>query len=683
MTIVTSTPAQPTGPVESPTSEPVADRAVAAGSGSSRGAEVLGSWPEGVVLPPYSPWRRIPAWEPQGLWLRDRPQIEWPDTLFSVTYAPWLLRLMLVVGLALGQATMGGDLGRHLLAVALTAVLWGWIEWWQTWDLTSLGRRLAVLGVQLVLIAGIIVICPLGGLIIWTHYMICGTFFTGPWLLATLVASCVLITAIQVGGFDRLAMDLTLSSGLFTFDLAIGIVAITLANRREEVVLRRNEITRRLLIEQQKNEDLHDQLMDQARAAATREERARLARDLHDTVAQGLVAVVTQLEAIPDNALTDAAARRRVDNAKALAREGLGEARRAVNALRPAALDRGSLVQAVGRMLDEWSKVHGVAATVTVSGEARATAADADLIRVVQEALSNVARHARAHRVTISVDYSGDEVLLDIHDDGVGFDPKCTAAPTATGGHGLPGMRERLRAGRRQSCGGIRARRRFRRQRGGAGMSALPALAPVRVIVVDDHPVVRDGIRGMLERDQRIDVVGEAAEGKEAVALVRRADPDLVLMDLRMPGGDGVTAIRELRAANRERPRILVLTTYDTDRDIYAAIDAGADGYLLKATSREELVDAVLRAAAGQSVLAPSAARSLVDRTRGEHLTERELQVLSAIAHGGTNRDVARELLVSEATVKTHLLRIYPKLGVRDRAAAVRVAFERGLLGSP
>jgi DNA-binding NarL/FixJ family response regulator len=213
-------------------------------------------------------------------------------------------------------------------------------------------------------------------------------------------------------------------------------------------------------------------------------------------------------------------------------------------------------------------------------------------------------------------------------------------------------------------------------------MSVLPTRDPVRVIVVDDHPVVRDGIRGMLERDQRITVLGEAADGREAVTLVRAADPDLVLMDLRMPGGDGVAAIRELRAVSRERPRILVLTTYETDRDIYTAIDAGADGYLLKATSRDELVDAVLRAAAGQSVLAPSAARSLVDRSRGEQLTDRELQVLTAIAHGGTNRDVARELLVSEATVKTHLLRLYPKLGVRDRAAAVRVAFERGLLGS-
>ena len=124
-----------------------------------------------------------------------------------------------------------------------------------------------------------------------------------------------------------------------------------------------------------------------------------------------------------------------------------------------------------------------------------------------------------------------------------------------------------------------------------------------------------------------------------------------------------------------------MLTTYDTDRDIHAAIDAGADGYLLKATPRTELIDAVLRAAAGQSVLAPVAARSLVDRTREEHLTDREIEVLAAIARGGTNREVAAELLVSEATVKTHLLRLYGKLGVKDRAAAVRVAFQKGLIG--
>ena len=202
----------------------------------------------------------------------------------------------------------------------------------------------------------------------------------------------------------------------------------------------------------------------------------------------------------------------------------------------------------------------------------------------------------------------------------------------------------------------------------------------ITLVVVDDHPVVRDGIKGMLDADERFCVVGEAADGAEALAQVRHLDPDLVLLDLRMPGLDGVGAIRALRAESAIRPRILVLTTYDTDRDIHAAIDAGADGYLLKDMTRAELADAVARAAAGQKVLTPSAVQSLMDRNRTEQLTEREVEVLRALADGGTNREVARRLLVSEATVKTHLIRLYAKLGVRDRAAAVRVAFERGVI---
>lgn len=205
--------------------------------------------------------------------------------------------------------------------------------------------------------------------------------------------------------------------------------------------------------------------------------------------------------------------------------------------------------------------------------------------------------------------------------------------------------------------------------------------APIRIVVVDDHPVVRDGIKGILDADPRLQVVGEAAGGAEAVTICAALDPDLVLMDLRMPAGAGVPAIKALRARSAGRPRILVLTTYETDRDIHTAVDAGADGYLLKATPRAELIDAVVRAAAGESVLAPSAVHSLMTRGRTEHLTAREIEVLAAIAAGGTNREIARSLTVSEATVKTHLLRIYPKLEVRDRAAAVRVAYERGLLG--
>jgi signal transduction histidine kinase len=400
--------------------------------------------PEGIELPPYSVWRRIPEWEPHGPWLRDRPQLEWPDTIYSTTKLPWVLRLLLVVGLALGQVVMDGGPVAHLIAAGLLLLLWGWIEWWQTWDLTPLSRRLIAITVQFVLIGLLIVVSPLSALIIWSHYVICGTFFTGPLLLAGLAASSALMTAVQVGGFDEYAHNWSLTAGLLILDMAIGVVTIGMANRREEAVMRRHAATHALLAEQQRNAELQAQLMGQARAMGIREERARLARELHDTVAQGLVAVVTQLEAI-DDATLPAATQRRVANAKSLARQGLSEARRAVDALRPPLLEDADLPDALSRLLQQWSEVNHIPADLSVSGTARATDADPALIRVTQEALSNVARHAHAQRVAASLDYLEGEVLLDIHDDGVGFDPGTQRRPSAAGGQGLPGMAERIR----------------------------------------------------------------------------------------------------------------------------------------------------------------------------------------------------------------------------------------------
>jgi DNA-binding NarL/FixJ family response regulator len=207
----------------------------------------------------------------------------------------------------------------------------------------------------------------------------------------------------------------------------------------------------------------------------------------------------------------------------------------------------------------------------------------------------------------------------------------------------------------------------------------------VRVLVVDDHPVVRDGLRGMLGTQGDLEVVGEAADGAEALAVAARARPDVVLMDLRMPGMDGVTAIGRL-AAEQPSARVLVLTTYDTDQDVARAIEAGATGYLLKDAPREELFRAVRAAARGETVLAPSVATKLVGRLRagsGPALSQRELEVLALVARGATNRQAAAELFISEATVKTHLLHAFAKLGVGDRTAAVTVAMERGLLPRP
>ncbi|MEV0677705.1 response regulator transcription factor [Actinosynnema sp. NPDC050436] len=203
----------------------------------------------------------------------------------------------------------------------------------------------------------------------------------------------------------------------------------------------------------------------------------------------------------------------------------------------------------------------------------------------------------------------------------------------------------------------------------------------IRVVIVDDHPVVRDGLRGMLAAAGDVDVVGEAADGAEAEAVVRAQDPDVVLMDLRMPGVDGVTAIGRLRGLPA---RVLVLTTYDTDSDVLPAIKAGATGYLLKDTPRDELFRAVRSAARGEAVLSPSVATRLVGQVRApasEPLSDREVEVLGLIARGCTNREAAVRLFISEATVKTHLVHVYAKLGVKDRASAVAEAYERGLLG--
>jgi len=205
---------------------------------------------------------------------------------------------------------------------------------------------------------------------------------------------------------------------------------------------------------------------------------------------------------------------------------------------------------------------------------------------------------------------------------------------------------------------------------------------PIRVLIVDDHPVVRDGLRGMFSGEPGFEVAGEAADGGEAVALAQSLQPDVILMDLHMPNVDGVSAIRQLAEQGSEA-RVLVLTTYDQDSYVLPAIEAGATGYLLKDAPREELLRAVRAVAQGETILSPSVAGRLVDQVRNpqqDALSQRELEILALVAAGTTNREIAGELFISEATVKTHLLHIYEKLEVPDRAAAVAEAFKRGLL---
>lgn len=206
----------------------------------------------------------------------------------------------------------------------------------------------------------------------------------------------------------------------------------------------------------------------------------------------------------------------------------------------------------------------------------------------------------------------------------------------------------------------------------------------IRVVVVDDHPVVRDGVVATISSAPDLEVVGQAANGPGAVRVTAAAEPDVVVIDLRMPGGGGVEAVREMKARGL-KASVLVLTTYDTDSETVAAIEAGATGYLLKDSSAETLIGAIRSTAAGETVLSPAIATRLASHmhspSRRATLSPREREVLLLVARGTPNRLIAEELFVSEATVKTHLAHVFNKLGVSDRAAAVATAYELGILG--
>jgi DNA-binding NarL/FixJ family response regulator len=219
--------------------------------------------------------------------------------------------------------------------------------------------------------------------------------------------------------------------------------------------------------------------------------------------------------------------------------------------------------------------------------------------------------------------------------------------------------------------------------------------APIRVVIADDQALVRTGFRMILAEADDIEVVGEAADGGEAVQVTATARPDVVLMDVRMPGLDGIAATRRIRAAaaDADAPRVLILTTFDLDDYVFSGLRAGASGFVLKDTLAADLLSAVRAVASGEAVVAPTATRRLIERFVGDMpaegrpdkivfdvLTEREREVLTLVARGLSNGDIATRLFLSEGTVKTHVSRVLAKLGLRDRIQAVILAYEAGLI---
>ena len=220
-----------------------------------------------------------------------------------------------------------------------------------------------------------------------------------------------------------------------------------------------------------------------------------------------------------------------------------------------------------------------------------------------------------------------------------------------------------------------------------------PAPPPVRIVVADDHQVVRTGFAALLDTQPDFTVVGTACDGTEAVRVCRELRPDVVLMDVRMPGTDGIEATRQLSADGADAPRVLILTTFDLDEYVYDALRAGANGFLLKDVTAERLFDAVRVIAAGEALPAPTVTRRQIgefarQRRRADApsaavlgtLTQRETQVLRLVAEGLSNTEVAARLVVTEETVKTHVSRVLGKLGLRDRTQAVVTAYETGLV---
>jgi DNA-binding NarL/FixJ family response regulator/signal transduction histidine kinase len=449
--------------------------------------------------------------------------------------------------------------------------------------------------------------------------------------------------------------------------------------------------------------------IEQERAVAMSEERNRLAREMHDTVAQSLVALSLQIETA-QAALQSGNAPATIEllaSARAIARKALEDTRRAVLGLGPLALESLTAAQAISEEVRRLEVEKEIPAQFVLTGEEQPLTPDQRiaLLRIAQEALTNICKHAQARRVRVGLQFSTEEVVLIVEDDGVGFDVAACAAPGPEGGYGLFGMMERARL-----AGGelkiestlhwgtrIVVNLPYRLasplpplQEPRPSQPATPPPAPpvadaVRVLIADDHAVTRQGLRTMLEQSKQVVVVGEASDGAEAAVNALALRPDVVLMDVQMPGVDGLEGLRRIHAQQADLP-VVILTTFLTDETVREALRAGARGYLLKDACAEDLIAAVRAAARGETALSPVVTERLAELAQGrrteerEVLNERAMEVLQLLAQGARNKEIAAKLFLSERTVEYHLSTIFTRLGVSNRTEAVRAAIERGLL---
>ena len=421
------------------------------------------------------------------------------------------------------------------------------------------------------------------------------------------------------------------------------------------------------------------------------EERLRIARDLHDVIGHNISLINVQASMGLD--LIDSQpeqARAALTAIKSASKEALQELRTMLTPLRR---DDDAAPRSPAPGLDrlpeliKLTRAAGLTVDVEVTGKAPPVPAAVQLAayRIIQESLTNVARHAGRARVTVRVTYDDANMHVQIDDDGTA--PSGGASAIGTGS-GITGMRERATALGGDLSAGFRPRRRVPGQRTPSGQ----VLAMIRVLIADDQSLVRAGFTALLDARDDIEVVGEASDGADAVDLARTLRPDVILMDIRMPGLDGLEATRQI-AADPELAgvHVVILTTFGLDEYLFDALRFGASGFLVKDTEPADLATAVRVVAQGDSLISPSMTRKLVaefaSRAKEPHpaaeldaITQREREVMALVADGLTNDEIAQKLYMSPATVRTHVSRAMTKLGVRDRAQLVVLAYETGLV---
>lgn len=428
------------------------------------------------------------------------------------------------------------------------------------------------------------------------------------------------------------------------------------------------------------------------------EERQRIAREIHDTLAQSLASLVLDLSL--HAAQLGQVAPHLADDAQRIqesARQALREVRRSIWNLQPGTLECRTLAEAIGVELRETIRA-GIDAAIELHGPSGSLPPPVEtaLVRIAQEALANVRKHSNASQVVVSLEYHPDIVTLRVEDDGRGMDLARLGPATISGGFGLSSMRERARlAGgdlqvELRPGGGTSLICRVPRGDAGATEASLaakiqPAAATrttIRVAIVDDHAVVREGLLRLFDASSDISVVGQAPDAETGLALIASESPDVVLLDLQMPGMGGLDCLERL-AQTGSSTRAIVLTTFAQDEMVFQAIRLGARGYLLKDTLPDDLIGAIRIVAAGGTLLAPVAAQRLAARVHHpESLTPREREVLGLLADGLRNKEIALRLGASQKTVQFHIANLFGKLGVSSRTEATRVALDRGLVST-